>query len=102
MSVYITLKQLKDGDACLDQRKLFKSLFGKEVRLTKRLVLRHAQQFQWIWAAGTFLTESGQCLFREVRTKIDPCSSGTASWAEYKRQSALTFYEIYKAEQKRK
>ena len=47
----ITVKMLKAKHACSDQVELFQSLFPKGVEPTKALCRKHAEKFNWDWAA---------------------------------------------------
>jgi hypothetical protein len=54
MKISATLLERKG--ACNVQVELFRRLFGaRSVTVTKALCLKHAQEFQWDWAAGHLL-----------------------------------------------
>ena len=55
----ITAKQLRKHGACSAQYELFVRLFGDEVIVTKELCIKHAQDFDWFWAATVLLTRGG-------------------------------------------
>jgi hypothetical protein len=54
----LTLQQLVDLDACVDQVDLFRRTFGDSVDVTPDLCERHAAEFDWEWAAQKLLTAS--------------------------------------------
>ena len=51
----VTLKQLKRLNACKDQYDLFASLGLDGVEITGELCIKHAQDFDWNWAAHNLL-----------------------------------------------
>ncbi len=56
----ITIEQLKDFDACEDQRDLFAKHFGTEVEITEVLCAEVAGIFDWGWAAENLLSNEGR------------------------------------------
>ena len=54
----ITLKDLRRMGACLEQVKLFKSLFGGEVEMTRENVLQYGAQFDLTWLASKIMSEA--------------------------------------------
>lgn len=73
----ITYEQLVYNNACADYLIEFKKLFGKEVKLTKKIILKHYKDFPVIWAAK-LLNPSAQ--------------------DKYNKKCWLTFYELYEGE----
>ena len=55
MPILITLRDLIDVDACLGQRSMFHRLFGQQVVATVTTAVAHADEFDWVWAAQSFL-----------------------------------------------
>jgi len=56
----ISAKHLTKLKACNEQVQEFKKLFGDStVEITKELCLKHAQVFNWNWAAMNLLTKDG-------------------------------------------
>ena len=53
----ITLQQLKEHGACINQLRLFKQLFGKEVEVTVKRCVKYYDKFDWEWAAGCLLSD---------------------------------------------
>lgn len=51
----ITLEQLRDAHACLEQRLKFEEFFGQEVEVTPALCEALAEEFDWPWAAKMLL-----------------------------------------------
>ena len=51
----VTLKQLKRLKACKDQYDLFAALGLDGVKITEELCIKHAQDFDWDWAAHNLL-----------------------------------------------
>ena len=60
MSKTLTVETLKSKKACQPQIDLFRSLFGDSVEVTEELCVKHAQDFNWDWAADTLLSESAR------------------------------------------
>ncbi len=56
----ITLKELKRLYACSGEVARFEKLFGKRVRVTKKLCLEHAQDVDWDWAAWHLLGDDAR------------------------------------------
>ena len=95
----ITAKQLRKHGACSAQYELFVRLFGDEVIVTKELCIKHAQDFDWFWAATVLLTRGGyedyleaviliHKTFEEVYIKYQE-----ACWAALNIRKAEAFYE---------
>ena len=53
----ITLAQLYAANACLEQVALFESMFGEEVEVTIDLCIKHALDFDFMWAIHNLLSE---------------------------------------------
>ena len=70
----ITLEQLKEHNACVQQLHLFKELFGEEVKVTVEKCLEYYNKFDWVWAAKHLLSDE---LFKEYK-KIEQLA-----WEEY-------------------
>lgn len=71
MTVKITLKQLKQADACEDQLKLFKETFGEEVGFkTKAQAIKTASKmahkFNLNWASLNLLSEDYRKAYEEA------------------------------------
>ena len=62
----LTLRQLIDEGACVDQRALFKATFGESVDVTEDLCVQHAQDFDWIWAAYHLLSADQQVVYNSA------------------------------------
>ena len=107
-------------DACTSQRELFKTHFGDtEVKLTKELVLKFANVFDFEWAAKNLLNPSDLAEYEKVSAPawaeyVKVCAPAKAeyekvrapalaeykkvcdqAWAEYDKVSVLKFYELY-------
>ena len=67
----ITLKQLKDADACAKQVRLFEKTFGGEVEVTVGAALEYAHVFDFDFAARNFLEQ--------------------AAWKDYKEETAAAW-----------
>ena len=85
----ITYKQLQALDACDNQLELFQSLFGEEVEVTRELIMKHADKFDWNWAAEKLLPRKRWAEYKRVKAQ---------ALAEYKRvkAQALAEYERVK------
>jgi len=76
----ITYEQLQKLRACIGQLKLFQTLFGDEVEVTRELIIEHAEKFDWDWAAGHLLSRKKyedyeakrQPIYEDYREKIKP------------------------------
>jgi hypothetical protein len=55
----ITLEMLRQKHACRDQVARFQELFGAKVAVTVELAVKHAQDFNWDWAAWSLLSAAG-------------------------------------------
>lgn len=82
----ITVRQLKRAGARKDQVKLFRKLFGKEAEVTEALCVKHAQDFDFNWAAARLLP--GPAL-KEYKRRITP------AWEEYWRCRAPALKEYW-------
>ena len=93
----ITLDQLKEHNACVEQLHLFKELFGKEVEVTVGKCVEYYDKFDWAWAALHLLSDELyekyfkiKRLAREEYLKIQQ-----PAWEEYKKKTAQAFGECY-------
>lgn len=66
----ITYEQLQKLQACEGQLKLFRTLFGDEVEVTRELIIEHAEKFDWDWAAESLLSREKYEDYREKRKLI--------------------------------
>ena len=55
----ITRKMLRQQHACPNQVARFQELFGDAVEVTVDLAVKHAQDFDWDWAARSLLSAAG-------------------------------------------
>jgi hypothetical protein len=62
----LTLAALKARGACADQRVLFRKLFGRSVLVTPELCAKHAQVFNFHWAARHLLSAPAQAEYERV------------------------------------
>ena len=67
----ITLKDLRRMGACLEQVKLFKSLFGTEVELTREAVVQYGAQFDLNWIAPKIMSEAQYADYVSKRAPLD-------------------------------
>jgi hypothetical protein len=107
---YITLQKLEILGACIEQRRLFKKLFGSRVAVTEKALLPHADKFSWGWAAKYLLSDT-------ARAEYDKFNWGWAAkyllsapalaeydkvrataWAEYNKVCATAFIRVYNEE----
>ena len=79
MSKIITLRQIDAKGACQDQRDKFKEIFGSQVEVTLDLCIKHAQDFDFNWAANHLLSSTARAEYARVRAP---------AWAEYERVTA--------------
>ena len=89
MSAVITLATLRG--ACSDQHNLFAELFPKGSPKTRKAALaaarKHADKFDWEWAAAKLLRAPAQAEYEKV------CAP---AWAEYDKVSAAAWAEYEK------
>jgi hypothetical protein len=60
MCKIITLAQLKAAGACADALQRFAAAFGESTPVTPSLACKHADQFDWDWAADNLLSAAAQ------------------------------------------
>lgn len=58
MASKITLAQLERHGACSEYRGRFEETFGLSAKVTLELALKHADRFDWSWAADNLLTSA--------------------------------------------
>ena len=75
MSRILTLQTLINKGACSSQVELFRSMFGKQVRVTQKLCASVADKFDFRWAASHLLS--------------------APAWAECNRARASAFAKAY-------
>ena len=97
MNNIITLQQLKDKDACTPQLLLFKETFGKSVTLTEELCIKHAQDFDWSWAAYNLLSAPARKVYNETSESAWKVYDKTRAPAQkvYNETLASAFYKAY-------
>jgi len=98
----ITLDQLKRLKACKEQVSQFESLFGKSRGFRSeaaavRVARKHAQVFDWDWAARQLISDSAYLEYKRVRiTALEEYARVTAAaLQEYARSqpSVLDYHE---------
>lgn len=60
----ITVEMLRDACACDEQEEKFIELFGDQVEVSEETAVKHADVFDWRWAADTFLYPPGHVLYQ--------------------------------------
>jgi hypothetical protein len=90
----ITLKQLDDArePACVGQRAIFMHLFGASVQVSVKLAEKHAQDFDFDWAARNLLSRAGLEKYEKARLAL---------WADYDKARAPLFAKLYLEEKAR-
>jgi len=92
----ISAKHLTKLKACNEQVQEFKKLFGDStVEITKELCLKHAQVFNWNWAATNLLTKDG---YKAYLAAIDSALEAYLTaiepdWKAYLEAEASAFFE---------
>ena len=93
----LTLKTLIEKEACFRQVKLFKTMFGKSVKVTKTLCLSVYDKFNFQWAAEHLLSEKAREKYNEIEQsaweKYDEIEQST--WEKYKKETAIAFARCY-------
>jgi len=82
-----TIKLSQLGEACSQQRTLFKEKFGDEVKVSVALARRVAKDFKWDWAADHLLSAPALAEYKKV------CAPALA---EYKKVCALALADYEK------
>jgi hypothetical protein len=62
----ITYDTLRTAGACQEQRELFRQLFPKGTEVTEELCVRHAQDFDWEWAAENLLDDATRKVYNDA------------------------------------
>jgi hypothetical protein len=62
----ITVEMLREKNACIGQLYLFTVLFPEGVEPTIELARKHADDFNWGWAADAFLNDSSYEVFEAI------------------------------------
>ena len=95
MSKIITLRQLDAKGACQDQRDKFKEIFGSQVEVTLDLCIKHAQDFDFNWAANHLLSSTASLEYERVRApaRAEYERVTAPAWAEYARVRASPWAE---------
>ena len=90
MSKIITLRQLDAKGACQDQRDKFKEIFGSQVEVTLDLCIKHAQDFDFNWAANYLLSSTAWAEYERVRAsaRAEYARVTAPARAEYERVRA--------------
>ena len=86
MTKKITLRILKAKGACESQCERFAALFPEGVEVTEALCIKHADEFNWDWAAQHLLRASASAEYEHVEA---------SALAEYERAKASVFAKIY-------
>ena len=91
----ITLRKLKAKRACQVQLDKFKELFGSKVEITLELCIKHAQDFNFNWAADDLLSASALAEYQRVRAPAwaEYQRVRAPAWAEYQRVTASAYAE---------
>lgn len=89
----ITKRMLVQHGACAGKVKLFAELFPHGVTLTKALCVKHAQMFDFDWAARNLLTKKQLAKYEKIQ---GPALSSNSLWTEYKTARAIAFYKTSK------
>ena len=83
-----TIKLSQLGEACYQQRTLFKEKFGDEVKVSVALARRVAKDFNWVWAANHLLSAPAWAEYKKVRG---------LGWADYEKVRDLAWADYKKA-----
>lgn len=65
----ITLAMLRGAGASRDRVALFETLFGEQAEVTTDLVVKHAEDFDWYWAAANLLSWEGFKAFKAAQAE---------------------------------
>jgi len=112
MAKQITLRMLREREACDKQVELFRSLFGDAAQVTEDAAVAVADRFNWDWAASNFLTAAALTEYDRVgaaaRAEYDRVRApalaeydrvGAAARAEFYRVTARTFARLYRGQE---
>ena len=97
----ITLSQLKVAGACADALRRFATAFGESTPVTLALACKHADQFNWDWAADNLLSAAAQVEYDQAvkraqvefdqavaRARAEYVMAATPAWTAYDRAVA--------------
>ena len=89
--MFVKPKHLRKRDACKGSYKKFRRLFPKGVKITKKICVKHCEDFDWGWAADNLLKKKGQDKYWK---KID--KSYNLSGLDYYKTLAKIFAKMAK------
>ena len=95
MATQITLRMLREREACDKQVELFRSLFGDAVEVTEDAAVAVADRFDWDWAARHFLKAPAGAEYDRVTAAAgaEYDRVRAPAWAEYDRVRAPALAE---------
>jgi hypothetical protein len=82
----LTAKQLIEKDACPEQVRKFRRMFGASVRVTEARAISVADKFDFQWAADVLLSAPALAEYERVTVP---------AWAEYERVRAAAWARAY-------
>ena len=101
----ITLEMLRQKHACRDQVARFQELFGDAVEVTVELAVKHAQDFDWDWAARSLLSAAGYSAYiaarAEAKRTYDAATDEARLAYDAARAAALRAYDAATAKSRR-
>ena len=62
----LTLQTLIEKEACEEQVRLFKKMFGDSVLVTEELCVKYAGKFNFVWASENLLSVEGQQAYKAI------------------------------------
>jgi len=91
----IIAKQLEKLKACQKQIDRFRELFGESVEVSEKLCLKHAEEFDWHWAAGNLLSAPARQEYERIEAPAQQKYELVKAQArqEYKRVEAQACQE---------
>ena len=84
--MFVTVELLDKLEACKDQRDRFAELFLRGVELTRELIVKHAQEFDWQWCAENLAGDEGLAAYRRATKPAYAAFQQTnrSAYAEYR------------------
>jgi hypothetical protein len=89
----ITRKMLRQQHACPNQVARFQELFGDAVEVTVELAVKHAQDFNWDWAAWSLLSAAGYSAYNAAMAEVRRTYDAALAAAERAYDAALAAAE---------
>jgi hypothetical protein len=96
----ITADLLRSKGACEEQVLLFVELGGDDLELTEELCVRHADKFDWFWAACKLLSTIPRNYYLKTQADAwDMHYAGDFAFNEFRKLQAAAFWRALQMEE---